>query len=253
MIKIICRSTNEEVGRAAAGVIAEIVKKKPDAVLGLATGSSPLSTYASLIEMCKNGELSFKDVKSVNLDEYVGLTPEHDQSYAYFMSTNLFNHIDIDKSNTNLPSGIAKDPLEECKRYDAVTKSMGGVDVQVLGIGHNGHIGFNEPADSFSKGTGHVILTDSTIDANARFFASRDEVPTSALSMGIGQIMEADKILMIALGKGKAEILEKAFFGEVTPRVPASILQFFKGECILVADEDALSLIKEKHPEFSFA
>ena len=225
------------------------VKAKPNATLGLATGSSPLTTYASLIEMYKNGELSFKDTKTVNLDEYVGLDASHDQSYAYFMSQNLFNHIDIDKNNTHLPNGMAKNPDEECKNYDAVVKSMGGVDVQVLGIGHNGHIGFNEPADVFTKGTSHVILTDSTIDANARFFESRDLVPKSALSMGIGQIMEADKILMVALGSGKAEILEKAFFGDITPTVPASVLQLFKGECILVADEAALALIKAKHPE----
>lgn len=249
MIKIICAKDNAEVGVQGARVIADVISKKPNATLGLATGSSPLTTYAELISMYKSGKLSFKNVRTVNLDEYVGLSKEHDQSYVYFMNDNLFNHIDIDKSNTHLPNGMASDPRAECARYDELIKSMGGVDVQVLGIGHNGHIGFNEPADAFSKGTGLIDLTDSTIDANARFFASRDLVPTQALSMGVGQIMSADKILMVAVGKGKAEILEKAFFGEVTPKVPASILQFFKGEVYLVADEDALSLIKEKHPE----
>ncbi len=249
MIKIIAAKTAEEAGKKAAEVIAGVVSAKPNAVLGLATGSSPLGMYAELIRMCKAGEISFKDVRSVNLDEYVGLSPEHDQSYAYFMRTNLFAHVDIKPENTNLPSGLAADPAAECQRYDEVVASMGGVDVQVLGIGNNGHIGFNEPADSFSVGTGLVELTASTIDANSRFFASRELVPTKALSMGVGQIMAADKILLIALGKGKAEILEKALFGEVTPRVPASILRFFKGEVIVCADEAALSVIAEKHPE----
>ena len=249
MIKILygkcanCASVN------AANEITELLKTKPDAVLGLATGSSPIGMYKELISRCAKGEISFKEVKSVNLDEYVGLSADHDQSYAYFMSHNLFDHVDIDKANTNLPNGLAADPALECKRYDEVVASMGGVDVQVLGIGNNGHIGFNEPADYFSNGTGLIDLTESTIDANSRFFASRDLVPTQALSMGVGQIMAADKILLIALGKGKADILEAALFGKVTPEVPASILQFFKGEVIVCADDAALSVIKEKHPE----
>ena len=247
MIKIIATKTAEEAGIAAAEVIANIVKNKPNAVLGLATGSSPIGMYKELIAKYERGEISFKNVKSVNLDEYVGLSADHDQSYAYFMSTNLFDHIDIDKNNTNLPNGLAADPAAEAKRYDDVIASMGGVDVQVLGIGNNGHIGFNEPADAFTYGTNLVDLTDSTIDANSRFFASRDLVPTQALTMGIGQIMAADKVLLIALGKGKAEILEKSLFGPVTPNVPASILRFFKGEVIVCADEAALSIIKEKH------
>ena len=226
-----------------------IVKAKPECVLGLATGSSPINTYRELIRMYKDGEISFKNVKSVNLDEYVGLTPDHDQSYRYFMDTNLFNHIDIDKANTNVPSGLAADPVAECKRYDAVIASMGGVDIQVLGIGNNGHIGFNEPDSHFPKTTSLVDLTDSTIDANARFFESRDLVPTKAISMGIGQIMAADKVLLLAFGSAKAEILEKSLFGPVTPEVPASILQFFKGEVVVCADEAALAVIKEKHPE----
>ena len=247
MIKIIATKTAEEAGIAAAEVIANIVKNKPNAVLGLATGSSPIGMYKELIAKYERGEISFKNVKSVNLDEYVGLSADHDQSSAYFMSTNLFDHIDIDKKNTNLPNGLATDPAAEAKRYDEVIASMGGVDVQVLGIGNNGHIGFNEPADAFTYGTNLVDLTDSTIDANSRFFASRDLVPTQALTMGIGQIMAADKVLLIALGKGKAEILEKSLFGPVTPNVPASVLRFFKGEVIVCADEAALSVIKEKH------
>ena len=247
MIKIIESKTAAEAGVKAAAVIAEIVKNKPNAVLGLATGSSPIGMYKELIAKYERGEISFKNVKSVNLDEYVGLSADHDQSYAYFMSTNLFDHIDIDKKNTNLPNGLAADPAAEAKRYDGVIASMGGVDVQVLGIGNNGHIGFNEPAEAFTAGTNLVDLTDSTIDANSRFFASRDLVPTQALTMGIGQIMAADKVLLIALGAGKAEILEKSLFGPVTPNVPASILQFFKGEVIVCADEAALSVIKANH------
>ena len=249
MIKLICRKTEQEASIEAARVMAEVVRDNPCGVIGLATGSSPINMYKELIRMVKDGEITFKNVKSVNLDEYVGLSPDHDQSYAYFMNHNLFDHIDIDKENTNLPSGLAADPEAECKRYDAVIESMGGIDIQLLGIGNNGHIGFNEPDDVFPKTTTLVELTDSTIDANSRFFASRDLVPTRALSMGIGQIMAAKKILMVAFGKGKAEILEKAFFGPVTPRVPASILQFFKGEVIVCADEAAMSVIKEKHPE----
>ena len=249
MIRIISGKTNEEASLSAANVIADIVKAKPECVLGLATGSSPINTYRELIRMYKDGEISFKNVKSVNLDEYVGLTPDHDQSYRYFMDTKLFDHIDIDKANTNVPSGLAADPAAECKRYDAVIASMGGVDIQVLGIGNNGHIGFNEPDNHFPKTTSLVDLTDSTIDANARFFASRDLVPTKAISMGIGQIMAANKILLLAFGSGKAEILEKSLFGPVTPEVPASILQFFKGEVVVCADEAALAVIKEKHPE----
>ncbi|MBQ8689638.1 MAG: glucosamine-6-phosphate deaminase [Clostridia bacterium] len=248
-MKIIASKTAEEAGIAAAEVIADIVKAKPNAVLGLATGSSPIGMYKELIARYEKGELSFKNVKTVNLDEYVGLSADHDQSYAYFMSTNLFDYIDIDKSNTNLPNGLAKDPAAEAARYDGVIASMGGVDIQVLGIGNNGHIGFNEPSDHFTYGTNLVDLTDSTIDANSRFFASRDLVPTQALTMGIGQIMAADKILLIALGKGKAEILEKSLFGPVTPNVPASVLRFFKGEVIVCADDEALSVIREKHPD----
>ena len=248
-MKFINVDSYEKLSTMAAEIIADVIKAKKKPVLGLATGSSPLGTYAKLAEKYNAGELDFSKVTSVNLDEYVGLSADHDQSYAYFMATNLFNHIDIDKKNTNLPNGLAKDPAKEGARYDSVIASMGGVDIQVLGIGNNGHIGFNEPADYFTYGTNLVDLTDSTIDANSRFFASRDLVPTQALTMGIGQIMAADKVLLIALGKGKADILEKSLFGPVTPGVPASILRFFKGEVIVCADEEALSVIREKHPE----
>ncbi len=249
MIRIISGATEKEASISAANVMANVIKRNSEATLGLATGSSPINMYRELIRMCREGEISFKRVKSVNLDEYVGLSADHDQSYAYFMNNNLFSHVDIDKKNTNLPNGLAADPALECKRYDSVIASMGGVDIQLLGIGNNGHIGFNEPADHFSKTTILVDLADSTIDANSRFFASRDLVPKRAISMGIGQIMSAKKVLLVAFGKGKAEILEKALFGPVTPSVPASILQFFAGEVVVCADEAALSVIREKHPE----
>ncbi len=248
MIRIYYSETAADAGVKAAEVIASLVKEKPNCVLGLATGSSPIGMYDALANKCAAGEISFKQVKSANLDEYVGLDKDHDQSYAYFMRTNLFDKIDIDLANTNIPNGLAEDPAAECARYDAVIESLGGIDLQVLGIGNNGHIGFNEPDTFFPYGTSLVELTDSTIDANARFFASRDDVPTQALSMGIGQIMGARKVLLLAMGKGKAEILERSLFGKVTPEVPASILRF-ADDVVVFADKDALSVIMEKHPE----
>ena len=248
MITIIGAENKELTGVNAANVITEVIKAKNDAVLGLATGSSPIEMYNELARRNKNGEISFEAVKSVNLDEYVGLSPDHDQSYAYFMRKNLFDNVDIDLANTNLPDGLAADPKAECKRYDTVVESMGGIDVQVLGIGLNGHIGFNEPADAFSEGTGLVDLTESTIVANSRFFKDRSEVPTQAFSMGVGQIMSAKKILLIATGEAKADILEASLFGEITPRVPASILQNAK-DVVICADRAALKVILEKHPE----
>ena len=249
MIRILMGEDYREASLRAAEVMYDVVVKKPTAVLGLATGSSPIGMYDALAEMCKEGKASFAKCKSVNLDEYVGLAPTHDQSYAYFMAKNFFDKIDIDKKNTNLPSGLAEDLEAECLRYDGVIASMGGVDIQVLGIGNNGHIGFNEPSDAYSKGTGVVSLTASTIDANARFFASRDEVPTKALSMGVGQIVAARQILLLAMGEGKAEILERALFGDVTPHVPASILQFCS-HVTVCADRAALSEVLRRHPEF---
>ena len=247
MIRILAGKTAADASRIAADVMTEVIKSKPDATLGLATGSSPIGMYKELIARCEKGEISFKNIRTVNLDEYVGLDREHDQSYAYFMRNNLFDHIDIDQNNTHLPDGTAADPAAECLRYDGVIESMGGIDIQLLGIGNNGHIGFNEPDSHFPKTTSLVELTDSTIDANSRFFATRDLVPTKALSMGIGQIMAADKVLLIALGAGKADILERSFFGPVTPTVPASVLQFAK-DVTVVADEEALAVIRAKHP-----
>ena len=239
-MKIYVGKNYEEMSHLAANIIAAQVTLKPDSVLGLATGSSPVGMYKELIARHQAGDLDFSAVKSVNLDEYVGLEPTHDQSYRYFMQDNLFNHVNIDPANTNVPNGMAADPAAECDRYEEVIASMGGVDIQVLGMGHNGHIGFNEPAEAFPLKPNLVDLQDSTINANSRFFASRDDVPKQAITMGIGAIMKAKKILVVVSGEGKADIVAKAFAGPVTPHVPASILQLHP-DVVLVGDEAALS------------
>ena len=239
-MKVYIGKNYEEMSRIAANVLSAQVMMKPDCVLGLATGSTPIGTYKVLIERCAQGDLDFSQVKSINLDEYVGLSGEHDQSYRYFMNNNLFNHINIDKANTNVPNGLAEDVDAECERYNNVINTLGPIDIQVLGMGHNGHIGFNEPDDHFPLETHKVDLAQSTIDANARFFASADEVPRQALTMGIKTIMQAKAVLVVVNGEGKAEIVKKAFSGPVTPQVPASILQMHPN-VILVGDEAALS------------
>lgn len=239
-MKIYCMENYEQMSRKAASIIAAEVIAKPDCVLGLATGSTPIGMYKELIKGYEAGDLDFSQAKSVNLDEYVGLAPTHDQSYRYFMQNNLFNHVNIDDANTNVPQGLADDPEAECARYNQVMRDLGGIDIQVLGMGHNGHIGFNEPDDHFPLETHVVDLQESTINANARFFASADDVPKQAMTMGIGNIMNAKKILVVVSGEDKAEIVKKAFTGPVTPFVPASILQLHP-DVILVGDEAALS------------
>ena len=238
-MRVYCGKDYEEAGKIAGNLIAAQVVMKPDCVLGLATGSTPISAYNTLIEKYKAGDLDFSKVKSINLDEYRGLSPENDQSYRYFMNTHLFDHVNIDKANTNVPDGLEPDAEVACKKYDEIIEKSGGVDLQLLGIGHNGHIGFNEPADEFVKTTNCVKLAQSTIDANARFFESIDDVPKEAYTMGIGTIMQAKCVLVMATGEGKSEIMKKAFLGPVTPQVPASILQFHPN-LIIVGDKDAL-------------
>lgn len=234
-----------EAGRQTANIISAQVILKPDSVLGLATGSSPVGAYQQLIQWCKKGDLDFSKVCTVNLDEYVGLGEDHDQSYVSFMRANLFDHINIDRDNTHLPNGLDLDAAHQCKEYDDLIHSLGGVDLQLLGIGHNGHIGFNEPCEEFVKGTHCVDLTQNTIDANARFFESEDQVPRKAYTMGILDIMQAKRVVMIVTGKSKAQILKDAFCGSVTPKVPASIMQLHP-DFTLVADEDALSLVGDQ-------
>lgn len=211
----------EELSEKAAEIIAAQVIEKPESVLGLATGSSPLGTYKCLVDK----ELDFSKSVSINLDEYVGLTGENDQSYRYFMNENLFSKINIRKEYTFVPNGCAEDAEKECKEYDERIEKFGGIDIQLLGIGLDGHIGFNEPDDVFTKETHIVELDPSTIEANARFFKSEEEVPRKAITMGMGGIMGAKKVLLIANGKNKEEIVKKAFFGPITPKIPASILQ----------------------------
>ena len=229
-----------DMSRKAANIISAKVILKPDCVLGLATGSSPIGTYKQLIEWYEKGDLDFSQVKSVNLDEYKGLTKDNDQSYYYFMYNNFFKHINIDLNNTNVPDGTEPDSEKECSRYDKVIESMGGVDLQLLGLGHNGHIGFNEPEDTFPKLTHCVDLQESTIEANKRFFADINDVPRQAYTMGIQTIMRARTILMVVSGEDKAQILPDALCGPIPPHVPASILQLHN-DVIIVADEAALS------------
>lgn len=242
MLKIIRTRDYDDMSRKAANVISAQVILKGDSVLGLATGSTPLGIYRTLIGWYKKGDLDFSHVRSVNLDEYQGLPREHDQSYYYFMNENFFKHININRSETYLPDGTNMDAEGECRRYHEVIQSMGGVDLQLLGIGNNGHIGFNEPADDFADHTHCVKLTESTIKANARFFASEADVPRYAYTMGIGEIMAAKRILIVASGKAKAPIIKEMIQGPVTPHVPASILKFHN-DVTLIADEDALSLL----------
>lgn len=229
-----------DLSRKAANIISAQVITKPDCVLGLATGSTPIGTYKELIERYEQGDLDFSAVKSVNLDEYKGLTRDNDQSYYYFMYNNLFKHINIDLNNTNIPDGTEPNSEKECSRYNEVIDSMGGVDLQLLGLGHNGHIGFNEPDDVFAKLTHCVNLQESTIEANKRFFADINDVPRQAYTMGIQTIMRAKKILLIVSGEDKAQILRDVLCGPITPHVPASVLQLHN-DVIVVADEAALS------------
>ena len=229
-----------DMSRKAANIISAQIILKPDCVLGLVTGYTPIGTYQQLIARYQEGDLDFSQVRTANLDEYRGLTRDNDQSYYYFMYHNLFKEVNIDMANTNIPDGTNPDSAAEAARYDQVIRDLGGVDLQLLGMGHNGHIGFNEPGDAFDKGTHCVDLQPSTIEANKRFFASIDDVPKQAYTMGIQTIMSARKILLLVSGAEKAEILHKALCGPITPHVPASVLQLHN-DVTVVADEAALS------------
>ena len=224
-MKLIETATYEKLSRSAANLISAQVILKPDSVVGLATGSSPLGTYRQLIDWYKKGDVDFDKVISINLDEYVGLSAKDEQSYRRFMNENFFDHINIRQENTFVPDGCAKNLDAACKAYDAHIEAVGGIDLQLLGIGLDGHIGFNEPDDVFVKNTHVVTLDPSTIKANARFFENEEQVPRRAITMGMVSIMQAKKIVLIANGAAKRDILEKAFFGPITPRIPASILQ----------------------------
>ncbi len=242
-MRIIRTKDYEDMSRKAANIIAAQIITKPDCVLGLATGSTPIGTYRELVAGYENGDLDFSQVTSVNLDEYRGLSRENDQSYYYFMNEHLFSKVNIDKTHTFLPDGTEPDSDKACSKYNDILHSVGGVDLQLLGMGHNGHIGFNEPGDTFEKETHCVTLSERTIEANKRFFESEHMVPRQAYTMGIKTIMSAKKILILISGEEKADIVAKAFFGPITPRVPASILQLHP-DVIVVADEAALSKCK---------
>ena len=245
MIRIYKAKDYNDLSRKAANIISAQIIMKPNCVLGLATGSSPIGTYKQLVDWYKKGDLDFREVHTVNLDEYKGLGGDNKESYRFFMNSNLFDQVNIDKQNTNVPNGLATDAEADCDRYNKLIRQLGGIDLQLLGIGHNGHIGFNEPEEAFEKETHLVTLTESTIEANARLCDKQEEGPRYAFTMGIKSIMQAKKILIIASGEDKAQIMRDAFFGPVTPQIPASILQIHN-DLTIVADEAALSLTNLK-------
>lgn len=241
-MRIIVANDYDEMSKKAAHLIASQMILKPNCILGLATGSTPVGTYKELITLYDNGFIDFSEVGSFNLDEYFGLPKDNPQSYDYFMKSNLFNHINIDDDNIHIPDGMSDNVEKECANYEKKMKEAGGIDLQLLGIGRNGHIGFNEPSDHFEPNTHLVQLDDDTIQANARFFDSIDEVPTRAISMGVGSILKAKKILLLASGEGKADAIYDTVKGPITPKVPASILQLHPDVTIIVDKEAASRL-----------
>ena len=244
-MRIIVCENYEEVSKKAAQMILSQVTLKPNSVLGLATGSTPIGMYENLVSHNKKGDIDFSEVRTFNLDEYYKLPKENDQSYHYFMYKNLFDHININPENIHIPNGMTDDVDAECERYDELIKEAGGVDIQVLGIGNNAHIGFNEPTINFEKGTHLVQLEDSTIEANSRFFDNIEDVPKKAITMGVGSIFKSRKIMLIATGENKAEAIYNTVYGKVVPEVPASILQFHS-DIVLILDKEAAKLLKEE-------
>ncbi|HXK77009.1 MAG TPA: glucosamine-6-phosphate deaminase [Oscillospiraceae bacterium] len=247
-MKIICAETYEEMSRQAAALIAARMRAVPDGVFGFATGSTPVGIYRELVRMYEAGEIDFSRCRSVNLDEYLGLGIESGRSYLSFMMEHLFSKVNIKPENIHIPNGRARDAAAECRRYDALLESLGGAEIQLLGIGRNGHIAFNEPGDDFIPETHVADLAKDTIRANARFFASEGDVPRRALTMGIRGILSAKTLLLAANGADKAEVLRGACFGPVDPHLPASVLRLH-GDAVVVAEKKALSLILEEHPE----
>lgn len=235
-------NNSEEIGNAAAEIISNIILSKNDAVLGLATGASPVPTYKKLIADFKSGKISFKDVKTFNLDEYCSIPASDKNSYYTFMHENLFDHIDIKEENVHVPNGNPENAEEYCASYDESIKNAGGIDVQVLGIGRNGHIGFNEPSDAFTAGTYKVKLTDSTIEANKIYFDCEEDVPREAITMGVESIINAREIILIAEGTAKAQAIHDMVKGEISPACPASILQKHNNVHIFI-DKAAASLL----------
>jgi len=241
-MKTIVVDDYESVSKRSAALIADQINSKPKSVLGFATGDTPAGAYRELIEMCKAGKIDFSQATTFNLDEYYPIKRTDDQSYHYFMMNSLFDHINIPEGRINIPNGEAGNVEAECLEYEKKIEKAGGIDFQILGIGLNGHIGFNEPGDFFTKITNYVTLQESTIEANSRFFASMDDVPKFAISMGISTIMHAKKILLMISGERKAKIAKEAILGKITPKVPASILQLHQ-DVTVILDKDAAKLI----------
>lgn len=241
---LVCKNY-EEMSKKAAQIIASQITLKPNSVLGLATGSTPIGMYKCLAEMYNNNAIDFSEVVTFNLDEYYGLPITNDQSYHYFMNQNLFKDINVKEENIHIPNGMAENIEEECIRYEKSIEEAGRIDIQVLGIGKNAHIGFNEPAESFDSRTHLVDLTESTIEANSRFFDSIDKVPKQAITMGTGSIFKSKKILLLASGEEKAEAIYNTVYGNVTPNVPSSILQFHD-DLVIILDEAAASKVESK-------
>ncbi len=239
-MKLIVAENYEELSQKAAELIMQQVNEKKNSVLGLATGSTPVGAYKKLIEFYQQGKVDFSGISTINLDEYKGLKPDNDQSYRYFMNHNLFDHVNIRKECTNVPDGTEQDSKKACMNYDSLIEKSGGIDLQLLGLGHNGHIGFNEPDKVFSKGTHCVKLTESTINANSIYFPTMKDVPKEAYTMGIGSIMSAEKILIIVSGKSKAPIIRKILTGDILPEIPASALLLHRN-CTMIVDRDAYS------------
>lgn len=244
-MRIITVKNYENMSMLAANIVSAQVISSSNSVLGLATGDTPIGLYKQLIDWHQNSALDFSNIRTVNLDEYIGLSEKHRQSYAWFMNNIFFSNVNINPDNTFLPDGLAVDIEAECERYERMISTLGGIDLQILGLGHNGHIGFNEPDTYFKKSTHYTVLSESTLSANQRFFSNRDEMPKSVISMGIGTIMHAKRILLLCSGEGKSEILFKSLYGNIDPRIPASILQLHP-DLTVVADEEASRLINTK-------
>lgn len=242
-MKLIVVKDYDAMSKEAALEMARVINNKPNAVLGLATGGTPIGMYKELIKMNKEGKIDFSNITTVNLDEYIGLSGEHEQSYRYFMNKNLFDHININKKNTFVLNGLAEDIAKEGREYDRMIDELGGTDIQLLGVGNNGHIAFNEPGSSLVSGTHLTDLTESTIEANSRFFESMDEVPKTAITMGLGQIMKSKKILLIASGESKAEAMKMLFSGKITSECPVTMLNMHR-DVVVVLDEAAAKYVK---------
>ncbi len=247
-MEVVVKQTHQEVGKLAADIIAEIVRRKPRAVLGLATGSTPLGTYKELIRMHREKGLDFSQVVTFNLDEYISLPKDNDQSYHYFMWENLFKHINILEANVHIPQGMAKDIQQHCVEYEEEIFDHGGIDIQLLGIGSNGHIAFNEPGSSLGSRTRIKTLDEKTRMDNARFFSSLDEVPRYCITMGIGTILEAERLLLLATGKNKADAVQKAIEGPITATVPASAIQLHPNVTV-IADKDSAGKLSRHYPD----